>query len=269
MAISEPTASRDELPSSVWSLIAREIMVPIEYMGEVTILLWQTLRALLRERFRIHLAIDQMAEVGVHSLPIVLLTVTSAGMVLALYTAEELASRGASQFVGWLVAYTIVREVGPMVTAIVVAARVGAAFAAEIGTMQVTEQIDALRAMAVSPIGYLVVPRFIACIFMLPALSILADVAGTGGGMLVAKGVGVHPAVFLDSIQSFMDPLDVIVGLAKSVPFGIIIAIVSCHQGLEATGGAMGVGRATTRSVVLSLILVYVADFFLSAVLPA
>ncbi|MCS7253805.1 MAG: ABC transporter permease [Armatimonadota bacterium] len=244
------------------------IIVPIVYLGEVALLLAETVRAMFSERLRLRQLVEQMDEVGVRSLLIVLLTVSSAGVVLSLYTAKELATRGAGHFVGWLLAYTIARELGPMVTAIVVAARVGAAFAAEIGTMKVTEQIDALRSLAVDPVAYLVVPRMLACIIMMPALTMLADVSGTLSGMLIASTVGVHPNIFLDSIRSFLTVTDLAVGLIKSVPFGILIAIVSCHQGLETTGGAMGVGRATTNAVVLSLILVYVADVIMSSVLP-
>lgn len=248
--------------------VSEFIIMPIAYLGEVALLFADTVRAMFSERLRLRQLVEQMDEVGVRSLLIVLLTVSSAGIVLSLYTAKELATRGAGHFVGWLLAYTIVRELGPMVTAIVVAARIGAAFAAELGTMKVTEQIDALRSLAVDPIAYLVVPRMLACIIMMPVLTMLADVAGTLSGMLIASPVGVHPNIFLDSIRSYLTVTDLLVGLIKSVPFGVLIAIVSCHQGLEATGGAMGVGRATTDAVVLSLIFVYVADVVMSSVLP-
>ena len=248
--------------------IGEFIIMPIAYLGEVALLFADTVRAAFSERLRLRQLVEQMDEVGVRSLLIVLLTVSSAGIVLSLYTAKELATRGAGHFVGWLLAYTIVRELGPMVTAIVVAARIGAAFAAELGTMKVTEQIDALRSLAVDPIAYLVVPRMLACIIMMPALTMLADIAGTLSGMIIASAVGVHPNIFLDSIRSFLTVTDLLIGLIKSVPFGILIAIVSCHQGLETTGGAMGVGRATTDAVVLSLIFVYVADVVMSSVLP-
>lgn len=251
---------------SLW--VGEFAIVPIAYLGEIALLLASAVKAAFSERIRWRQLIEQMAEVGVRSLLIVLLTVSSAGIVLSLYTAKELAMRGASNFVGWLLTYTIVRELGPMVTAIVIAARVGAAFAAELGTMKVTEQVDALRSLAVDPVAYLVVPRLLACIIMMPALTMLADVTGTLSGMLIASAVGVHPNIFLDSIRTFLTVMDLLVGLLKSIPFGILIAVVSCHQGLETTGGAMGVGRATTNAVVLSLIFVYAADVIMSSVLP-
>jgi phospholipid/cholesterol/gamma-HCH transport system permease protein len=245
-----------------------DLAVLLAYLGGIALLFWETVVAMFSERLRYRQLVEQMAEVGVRSLLIVLLTVSSAGIVLSLYTAKELAMRGAGHFVGWLLAYTMSRELGPMVTAIVVSARVGSAFAAELGTMKVTEQIDALRSLAVNPIAYLVVPRVLACITMMPALTMLADVAGVTSGMVVAGVVGVHASIFLDSIRTFNTLTDILVGLIKSVPFGILIALVSCYQGLETKGGAMGVGRATTSAVVLSLILVYITDVIMSSILP-
>jgi len=245
-----------------------DLAVLLAYLGGIALLFWETVVAMFSERLRYRQLVEQMAEVGVRSLLIVLLTVSSAGIVLSLYTAKELAMRGAGHFVGWLLAYTISRELGPMVTAIVVSARVGSAFAAELGTMKVTEQIDALRSLAVNPIAYLVVPRVLACIAMMPALTMLADVAGVTSGMVVASVVGIHASIFLDSIRTFNTLTDILVGLIKSVPFGILIALVSCYQGLETKGGAMGVGRSTTSAVVLSLILVYITDVIMSSILP-
>jgi phospholipid/cholesterol/gamma-HCH transport system permease protein len=156
---------------------------------------------------------------------------------------------------------------GPVLTAVVVAARAGSAMAAEIGSMKVTEQVDALRALAVDPVQYLVVPRLVAAVVMLPAITILADVVGTAGGYIVAVINGVPGGSFMSSLQSFVDPGDVTKGLLKTVFFGATIAIVGCYEGLQTTGGATGVGRSTTRAVVLSIVLIYISNFFLAYVL--
>jgi phospholipid/cholesterol/gamma-HCH transport system permease protein len=209
-----------------------------------------------------------MAHIGVDSLPLVIVTVGFSGMVLSLYTSVEFIRLGAQKYVGGLVGLSVAREIAPVISAIVVSARVGSAIAAELGTMVVTQQVDALRALATSPTEYLVVPRFVACVVMLPVLGVFANLAGIGGGYLVAVHAGVHPAVYLDSLRLFVENQDLVVGLVKTVPFAIIISLVSCHQGLYTKGGAAGVGRATTSSVVMCIMLVYVADFFLSFLLP-
>jgi conserved hypothetical integral membrane protein len=238
------------------------------WLGELSWLSAESLRSLRAGRWVWALSVEQIALAGWRSLPIVLLTVSAAGAVLALYTAHELASRGGDRFVGWLIAYTIFREVSPVATGLVVAARVGSAYAAELGTMKVTEQIDALRVMGVSPVAFLVVPRLIACVVVTPVLCLLGDVAGTVGGYLVATNAGVAPAIYLASIRDFMDFGDLFWGMVKTVPFGMLIALVSCREGLRVEGGAMGVGRATTDAVVISFVLVYAADYLLSALLP-
>lgn len=237
--------------------------------GETTTMLVDTLRYLARAALSPRLTIQQMAHIGVNSLPLVVVTVGFSGMVLSLYTATELTHLNAQKFVGGLVGLSVAREIAPVIAAIVVSARVGSAIAAELGTMVVTQQVDALRALATSPVEYLVVPRFLACVLMMPVLGVFANFAGTGGGYLVAVHVaGIHPAVYLDSLRTFVEASDLIVGLVKTVPFAVIISLVSCHQGLYTTGGAAGVGRATTSSVVMCIMLVYVADFFLSYFLP-
>lgn len=222
----------------------------------------------LRTKWVGTLSVEQIALAGWRSLPIVLLTVLAAGAVLSLYTAQELASRGGDRFVGWLIAYTIFHEVSPVATGLVVAARVGSAYTAELGTMKVTEQIDALRVMGVSPVAFLVVPRLIACVVVTPVLCLLGDVAGTLGGYLVATNAGVAPAVYLSSIRDFMNFGDLFWGMVKTIPFGMLIALVSCREGLRVEGGAMGVGRATTDAVVIAFVLIYATDYLLSALLP-
>lgn len=172
---------------------------------------------------------------------------------------------GATSYFGGGTAIAIARELGPALCGVVVAARVGSAFAAELGTMTVTEQVDALRALAVNPIYFLVVPRLIACIIMLPILTVVADASGLIGAFMLATYVGVSPGEYLSSIQQWLTGQDVYGGIAKTLVFGLIIALVGCRQGLRATRGAAGVGRATISAVVLSIVLIYATNLFLTA----
>lgn len=209
----------------------------------------------------------QMAEIGVNSLPIVMLTVGFSGMVLSFYTSAEGLRLGATQYVGGLVALTMFRELGPVITAVVVAARAGSAMAAELGSMVVTEQVDALKAMATNPVEYLVVPRVLASLIMMPLLGLFADVVGVAGGYFVAVQVGVPSSGYIESVRRLATLQDLFLGLTKMVPFALIVSLVSCHQGLATRGGAQGVGRMTTSAVVLSVVMIYAADFFLSLLL--
>ncbi|HIE52001.1 MAG TPA: ABC transporter permease, partial [Armatimonadetes bacterium] len=161
---------------------------------------------------------------------------------------------------------SIVRELGPVLTAIVVAARSGSAIAAEIGTMKVTEQLDALRALATDPIEYLVVPRYLASLITLPLLTIMADVCGTMGGFVVAVGAGVSREIYLKSVLRLVKADHLLTGLVKAVVFGTLISIVGCQQGFRTGQGAAAVGRATTNSVVLCVVLVHIADYFLALI---
>jgi phospholipid/cholesterol/gamma-HCH transport system permease protein len=234
--------------------------------GGIAVLFWQTLASLLKANVKE--TIKQMAKLGVDSLPIVLMTTTAAGMVFAVQTAQEFAKLGASESVGGIVAIAMGRELVPILVGVVVAGRVGAAITAEIGSMKVTEQIDALRVMAVSPVVYLAAPRFWACALMMPVLGVFANIVGTGGGYCVAHlYAGITYYSYLNSIKYFCVPFDLIGGLIKCVVFGGIIAVVGCHKGLSAVAGAEGVGVATTGSVVLSIIMIFIANYFLSVLL--
>jgi phospholipid/cholesterol/gamma-HCH transport system permease protein len=235
----------------------------LDAIGEITQLFAQAAWGVLSFAFSVGEVLDQMSVIGVNSMPLVLLTIAFSGMVLALYTAQQLVVWGLGNFVGGMVAVSMAREAAPVLSAIVVAARAGSAIAAEIGSMKVTEQIDALRSMAVNPVEYLVVPRFIALVVMLPFITMLANITGTAGGYLVAAGAGVSGGSFLDSIRHWLALYDITSGLLKTMVFGAIIALVSCRQGLNTSGGAAGVGRATTGAVVLSIVLVYAADFIM------
>jgi phospholipid/cholesterol/gamma-HCH transport system permease protein len=237
----------------------------LEWAGELALLFLRVLGAVLRGRLLPRETLRQMSAIGVNSVPIALLTIAFSGMVLALHTANQLKRLGVESLIGGLVAVSMAREAAPVLTAIVVAARVGSAIAAELGTMAVTEQVDALRSLGVSPVEYLVVPRFLAAVLTLPILTLFANVAGIAGGYIVSVfGAGVHGPLFLNSARNLLQPSDVYLGLAKTFVFGAIIAVVGCSQGLRTSGGAAGVGRSTTAAVVTSIVLVYVADYFLA-----
>lgn len=245
-------------------LVAR-IREFLEWNGELSLLFFRTLADLLRGRVLLAETMRQMLAIGVNSLPITLVTISFSGMVLALHTANQLKQLGVEGLIGGIVAVSMAREAAPVLTAIVVAARVGSAIAAEIGTMVVTEQVDALRSLGVSPVRYLVVPRFVAAVLMLPVLTVFANAAGVAGGYLVSVfGAGVNGALFINSAQDLLLPRDLCMGLLKTFVFGAIIAEVGCNQGLRTSGGAAGVGRSTTAAVVSSIVLVYIADYFLA-----
>jgi len=245
----------------------RQVLHSAESSGRIIILLMQALYH-LRQRPKTRHILQQMVHLGVDSLPIVLLTILFTGMVITLQTANEFIKYGAQSSVGGIVAVSMLRELAPVLTGVVVAGRVGAAIAAEIGSMKVTEQIDALRVMAVNPIQYLVVPRLLACVMMVPILVIFADVIGTVGGYLVATlYAGISSFTYLNSITIFADAHDVVGGIIKAMVFGGIISIIGCYKGLTAEEGAEGVGRATTASVVSSIIAIFVSNYFLSMLL--
>jgi phospholipid/cholesterol/gamma-HCH transport system permease protein len=206
----------------------------------------------------------QMALVGIESLPIVLITLVFGGMVLGLHTAEQFVNYGAGHLVGAVVAVSMAREVAPTLAGIVVAARIGSSFAAELGAMTITNQVDALRALATNPIHYLVAPRLLASALMLPVLTMYANIMGMLGGAIVAINAGVSVQSFINSATSFLEAYDIAGGLLKTMVFGIIIAITSCTIGLRTTGGAAGVGRSTTAAVVWSIVLLYASNFLMS-----
>jgi phospholipid/cholesterol/gamma-HCH transport system permease protein len=238
-----------------------------EFIGEVSILLARTLKFIFRAKINIRDAFNQMAFIGVASLPIVLITVTFSGAVLALYMSQLVVKWGIGSFTGAVVGLSIAREIGPVLTSVVVAARAGSAIGAELGSMKVTEQIDALRSLAVSPVQYLVVPRLLAGVIMLPVLTIFGDVVGILGAYWVAVINGVAGGGFVSSLKAQVLPYDVMMGLLKTVFFGIVIVIVGAQQGLQTTGGATGVGKSTTNSVVISIVIIYILNFFLAYVM--
>ncbi|PSN18779.1 ABC transporter permease [filamentous cyanobacterium CCP5] len=209
--------------------------------------------------------IEQMAAVGPESLLIALITAGFVGMVFTIQVTREFLSFGAGTAVGGVLALTLARELGPVLTAVVLAGRVGSAFAAEIGTMRVTEQIDALQILKTDPIDYLVIPRVVACSLMLPFLNILSFITGMSGGLAIAISLyGIPSSVFLDSAQNFLTIWDLVSSLVKSFVFGALIAVIGSSWGLTTTGGAKGVGQSTTTAVVTALLAIFITNFFLS-----
>lgn len=212
--------------------------------------------------------ITQMDVIGVGSLTIILLTGLFTGGVLALQTSSTLKTFGATGVTGQLVMTSMVREMGPVLASLMLAGRVGSAIAAELGSMVVSEQVDAMRALGTDPIKKLVWPRVFALMVMTPALTILADMVGAVGGWLVASALmNVASSVYISSAKDALTYNDIIGGLVKPTVFGLIIAIVSCRAGLRTHGGTVGVGRSTTQAVVLSDILILASDFFLARII--
>jgi len=236
-------------------------------IGGISYLLLDTLVCLFTTKLRWRATLDQMYKIGVTSLPLVFLTALFTGIVLALQSAYQLKLFGAQQFTSDLVALSITRELGPVLTAMVVAGRVGASIAAEIGTMKVTEQIDALRALATDPVRYLVVPRFIATFFMLFILTIYADIVGMVGGWAIAVfKLDINSYQYVKRAFTVLMFKDVSTGLIKALAFGAIISLVGCYFGLKSRGGAEGVGKATTTAVVSALILIIAMDALFTAI---
>jgi phospholipid/cholesterol/gamma-HCH transport system permease protein len=239
----------------------------LEYVGGTAKLSAESATFIGRLRIRGAETIAQAQNLGIQSTVIVLLTSLFTGMVISLESANSAKSYGVSDLVGGAVAYVSSRELGPMLTAVVVAGRAGAAIAAELGSMVVTEQVEALEALGLSPIRMLVVPRLVALVAMLPVLTILADVVAIVGGMVLAKNVAqISYHEYIESARVYADYGDFVKGLWKSVVFAIIIVIVGCYQGFGVRGGAAGVGRATTGAVVISIILIFISNFVMSLI---
>ncbi len=234
------------------------------FFGDAAGIAADALKRIVKGDVSVRDTLNQMALIGVNSVPIVLVTTAFSGAVLSLYTAQLFVQYGVSNLVGGGVSMSVARELAPVLTAIVVAARAGSAIAAEIGTMKVTEQIDALRSLGTSPIQYLVAPRLLALVIMLPVLTMIGIVVGTYGGYLVSVSKGVTGSSFIESTRIWLTVRDVVMGLIKTIFFGFFIAIVGSQQGLSVKGGAAGVGKNTMNAVVISMILIYVSNYFLA-----
>jgi phospholipid/cholesterol/gamma-HCH transport system permease protein len=240
----------------------------IQYLGELALLAYETGLAMVVAPVRWRLFTRQIVEVGWRSQLVVIVTGMFTGAVLTAQTYFQFASLGMKSATGSVVAVALFRELGPTLTGLMVAGRVGAAIAAEIGTMKVTEQIDALRSLAVHPIDYLVVPRVLALVLSMPLL--VAQAVGLGIVSSYFTGVyllGISGPFFLSNLYSYVGPRDIKMALCKAFCFGVVIAFVSCHQGLNTKDGAVGVGRAPTEAVVISSLTILIANFFLTFLL--
>ena len=225
----------------------------------------QVFTRLLRGKISSRNLLEQMAIAGPETLIPVLLIAVFAGMIFTIQTARELTKFGAVSVVGGAFSLAFCRELAPVLTASIVAGKVGSAYAAEIGAMQVTEQIDALYMLKTDPVDYLVMPRVIACSLMLPVLTILALIVGIAGGTFIAAiAYDLAPVIFLRSVQEFLGVRDLVNVLLKSSIFGILIAVIGCSWGLTTRGGVKGVGKAATATVVTSWVSIFIFDFFLS-----
>jgi phospholipid/cholesterol/gamma-HCH transport system permease protein len=238
----------------------------LEESGKVMLLFLKTLAFIFRPPFDMRNLLKQVEYVGIKSIPVVVVTGAFTGMVLALQSYTGFKRFNAEAFVGTVVALSMTRELGPVLCGLMVSGRVGSAMAAELGTMQVTEQIDALYTLAINPVKYLVVPRFLASLIVMPILTTFADIIGIMGGYLVSTMLlGSNPTVYMRRTYDYLDLEDLYIGLLKACIFGMIIAIIGCYQGFHTQGGAEGVGKATTKAVVMSSLLILVANYFITA----
>ena len=248
---------------NLFSTVGRRSFDILYYIGGLTKLVMRSFSLAVTPPLKYGRVIDQIKKTGVESLGIVSLVALFMGIIMALQTAYQMQRFGSEMYIASIVALSLVRELGPVLTALVVAGRVGAAIAAEIGSMQVTEQVDALETFAADPVKYLVVPRFLALCIALPLLTIYADIIGIFGGYFICiNKLAISSTMYLRITFDFLFMKDLFTGLVKTVVFGMIIAFVSCFEGFKVKGGAEGVGRATMRAVVVSFILIIIADCF-------
>lgn len=244
---------------------AAQISAGFEELGQIGLLTFNSFRAALRPPFEVRSLIDQLDSVGYKSLNVVYLTAIFSGMVLALQMGQFLARFGAKIYVSRIMGLSLLRELGPVLTALMLGARVGAGITAELGTMKVTDQIDAMRALGANPVKKLVVPRVLATILMMPILTMLADAVGLLGGWFMSiTQLGIDGHYFYTSLVRNIGTGDLTSGIGKSIFFGYLVGIIACHKGLTASGGADGVGRATTSAVVTAAVCILISDFFLT-----
>lgn len=237
-------------------------------VGEVFILVGNVFRSIPAGLGRPSLVIAQMAHIGVGSMPLTVIVALFTGAVAAVQASYQFRDYVPMLYLGTVIGKSVVIELGPVLTALVVGGRVGASIAAELGTMRVTEQVDAMETMGISPVRFLVVPRVVAAVLMLPALTVFADVVAIGGGWLVAVAtLDVPSHTFVSGLKLYFKTQDVLSGLIKAFCFGGIIATMGCYFGLKSEGGAEGVGVATTHAVVASCLLILIVDYLLASFL--
>jgi len=247
------------------AVIGRMVIRFLEHLGRVTFFTLTAVSHCVRPPIYPRLIGRQMINIGYYSLPVVGLTAIFSGMVLALQSYTGFARFNAESAIANVVVLSITRELGPVLAGLMVAGRIGASMAAEIGTMRVTEQIDALTTLSTNPYKYLIAPRLIAGLLMLPLLVLVADIIGVFGGYLVGVyKLGFNPSVYMSNTVDFLEPLDVISGLVKAAAFGFIIALMGCYHGFRSQGGAQGVGSATTNAVVSASILILTFNYIIT-----
>jgi len=248
--------------------LGKSVLRSVEEAGKILLLLLSVVSWLFRPPMKMRLIFKQMEFVGVKSIFVVVLTGTFTGMVMALQGYYGFRMFSAESLVGSTVALGMTRELGPVLTSLMVTARAGSAMAAELGTMRVTEQIDALYVMAANPVKHLIVPRVVASVIMVPILTIVSDFMGILGGYFVGVSVlNINQGVFIKNITRYVDLGDLYNGLTKAAVFGLILALIGCYKGVNTTGGAEGVGKATTEAVVLASIMILISDYFLTAIM--
>lgn len=256
------------MPSPLTHPAVATLLNWVEGYGRFTSFCLTTARWLVEDIFipkRWRLVFVQMYEVGTRSIPIIMLTGSFIGMVLAVELFEQFRNFGQETRLGGVIGLSVVRHLGPVLAAIMLAGRVGGAFAAELGTMNVTEQIDALRVMGAAPIRYLVVPRLLACIIMIPIMTLFSDLMGVyGGWLIIVRVYDVTAADYWSNSASFIVTWDIVSGLIKSLFFGISIGLICCYKGFNCRPGAQGVGQATTDAFVTSFVAIIVLNFFLA-----
>ncbi len=241
------------------------VLRSLEGLGDITLFVWRTLRWMFTRLPRRETLFSNMYQIGVLSLPVVALTGTFIGMVLAVQSYTQFRSFGLETQLGGVINKTMFRELGPVLAATMLAGRVGSAMAAELGTMRVTEQIDALSSMGANPIQYLVVPRFLSCLLLIPSLTIMAVFMGAVGGEFYCVFIlGIDSFHYQDNAQRFVETWDLFYGVVKSIFFGATIGLVSCYRGFHCQPGAEGVGNAATAAFVHSFVVIIVLDLFLS-----
>lgn len=236
-----------------------------EYVGGLSALIWKTVHSFFRNRFDLSSFIQQISIIGNRSFALVALVAIFTGMVMALQLSVGLGRFGLKLYIGQVIGLAIVRELGPVLSCLMIAARVGSGIAAELGSMVVTEQVLAIEAMGANPIAKLVSPRVLACMVAAPLLTVMADIIGILGGMTITMmEAGVTGRFYIDQILDTVELQDFFQGVGKTFFFGFFIGVIACYQGLLTKGGTEGVGRATTEAVVLSSIVIFISDFFLT-----
>ena len=247
--------------------LGRKILDLAQTAGEMLSLFLETLYYFKEAPRNLPAIFRQMSEVGIDTLPIASLMALFVGMVLALQTGSELVLYGTQEVIGAIVGLSMVKELGPVMISLLVAGRIGSSMAAEVGAMQVYEEIDALKTLEINPVRYLAMPRLIACLIAVPALVVFAIIIGIAGGAVVSDvntKINVPFNVYYDNMIRALSYKEIFKGLLKAFIFGGIVAHVGCYVGFKTSGGARGIGQSTTRAVVLSFLLIFVADYFLS-----